>query len=127
MKTGPDDLGTTENESEAQNMKTGADALGIAEKESGRLTRKRHPTTSVPPKTTLEAQNMKTRPDVLGTTENEFGAQNIKMRPDSLGTTVKAFGRAKHENWTGRPPHYRKRVRERKLENGTRHRRNRRK
>jgi hypothetical protein len=35
MKTGPDALGTAENESGAQSMKTGPDVLGTAENEFG--------------------------------------------------------------------------------------------
>jgi hypothetical protein len=35
MKTGPDDLGTTDNKNGDANMKTGADAHGIAENALG--------------------------------------------------------------------------------------------
>jgi hypothetical protein len=54
-----------------QSMKTGPYALRIAENESGRKTRKRDTTPSVPPKTSPGAQNLKTGPDALSTAENE--------------------------------------------------------
>jgi hypothetical protein len=99
----------------AQNMKTGPDALGTAENESGqekqengtrrpryrrkrlqeRKTRKRDPILSIPPKTNPSVQNIKTGPDAHGTAQNEFG-------------------RAKHDNGTRRPRYRRKRIRERK-------------
>jgi hypothetical protein len=72
MKTGPDALGTAENES------------GIAKHENGtrrprnprkrvqeRKTWKQDPTPSVPPKMSPGAQIMKTGPDALGTAEND--------------------------------------------------------
>jgi hypothetical protein len=83
-------------------MKTGPDALGTAENELGRAKKRKWDLTpSVPSKTRSGAQNMKTRPDVLGTDENDFGsgkrhstpsisprmspgAQNIKTGPDAL-------------------------------------------
>jgi hypothetical protein len=84
MKTGPDALGTVENESGAQNMKTAPDALGTTQKESGRAkhengtrlpryrkTRKWYPMPSVQPKTSPGAQNLKTGHDALGNAENE--------------------------------------------------------
>jgi hypothetical protein len=75
---------------EAQNMKTGPDALRITENESEsakhengtrrpphrrkcfreRKTFKRDPTPSETPKTSPGAQNMKTGTDALGTVEN---------------------------------------------------------
>jgi hypothetical protein len=81
MKTGPDALGTTENDSGTQNMKTCPDVVGTAENESvsakhengtrrPRYHRKWDPTPSIPPKMSLGAQNMKTGPDTLGTCEN---------------------------------------------------------
>jgi hypothetical protein len=54
-KTGPDALGTAENEFGAQNMKTGFDDLYTTENEFG-------------------AQNMKTGPDAIGTVGNESGS-----------------------------------------------------
>jgi hypothetical protein len=74
----------------AQNMKTGPDALGTVENESGgakhenmtlrpryrrkcvgeRKIRKRDPTPLVPPKMSPGAQNMNKRRDALGITEN---------------------------------------------------------
>jgi hypothetical protein len=63
-------------------MKTGPDALGTAENESGRARhenenrrpryrRKRDSTHLVPPKTSTGVQNMKTGHDALGAAENE--------------------------------------------------------
>jgi hypothetical protein len=96
MKTGPDALGTVENESCAQYMKTGPDALRTIENEYGRtIYEKRDPTPSVSPKTSLGAQNMKKGPEALGTAENESGSP-------------------KHENGIRRPRFRRKRVRARK-------------
>jgi hypothetical protein len=43
-----------------------------------------------------------------------LGAQNMKTGRDALGTVENEFRSAKHENGTRRPPHRRKRVRERK-------------
>jgi hypothetical protein len=52
-------------------MKTGPDALGTDENESGSA--KQDPTHLAPPKMNPGAQNMKTGPDALGTAENESG------------------------------------------------------
>jgi hypothetical protein len=53
-------------------MKTGPDALGTAENEFGsKKTKKRDPTHLVQPKMSLSAHNMKKGPDALGTAENE--------------------------------------------------------
>jgi hypothetical protein len=80
----------------AQNMKTGPDALGTAENEFGRAkqengtqrrryrrkqvwahkTRKRDPTPSVLPKTSQGVQNIKKGPDALDTAEN--GSRSAK-------------------------------------------------
>jgi hypothetical protein len=86
----------------AQNMKTGPDALGTAENESERAKHEngtRHPryrgkrlwepTPSIPLKISSSAQNMKTGPDALRTAKNESH-------------------RAKHEDGTGRPRDRRK-------------------
>jgi hypothetical protein len=116
MKTGPDALGTSENEFGRANMKTGRDPLSTTENESGRAkrengtrrprhrlkrvperkTRKRDTTSSIPPKTSLGAQNVKTGPDALGNAENVSGS-------------------AKRENGTRCPRQRRKLVRERKM------------
>jgi hypothetical protein len=124
MKTGPDTLGTAENES------------GSAKHENGT------PTPPIPSKMIPGAQNMKMRPDALGTAENEYGrakhengtrrpryrrkrvrerktrkrdptpsvppkkirgAQNIKTGPDTLDTAENDSGSAKYENGTRRP------------------------
>jgi hypothetical protein len=136
-----------------QNMKTGPDALGTVENESGhtkhenetrrpryclkwvrkRKTWKRDPTPSLPSKMSPGAQNMKTGPGALGTVENEFGAQNMKTGPDDLSTIENEFGAqnmktgpdvigtvgnesesAKYENETWHPRYRRKYVYERK-------------
>jgi hypothetical protein len=89
-----------------ENMKTGPDALGTSENEFGslkhekgtrrpRYRRKRDLTPSVPSKMSPGAQNLKTGPDTLGTPEIESGS-------------------AKHVNGTRRTWHRRKRVQERK-------------
>jgi hypothetical protein len=65
-----------------QNMKTGPDALGTAENESGLA--KRDPTPSILPKMSPGAQNMKTGPDTLDAAENESGSiknENGTRRP----------------------------------------------
>jgi hypothetical protein len=57
---------------EAQNMKTGPDALGTAENESGRAKQENgYATPPVTPKTSPGAQNKKTTPDAFCTAENE--------------------------------------------------------
>jgi hypothetical protein len=55
IKTGPDALGTVENESGCENMKAGPDALSTVENESG-------------------SEKMKTGPDALITAENDSGS-----------------------------------------------------
>jgi hypothetical protein len=122
MKTGPDALGTAENESGAQNRKTGPDALGTAENESERAkhendtrrpryrrkrvpehkTLKWKPTPSIPPKMSTGAQNMITGPDALVT------AENMKTGPNALGTAENESGRGKFENGTRGTRHRRK-------------------
>jgi hypothetical protein len=91
MKTVLDALGMPKTGPVAQNMKTGPDALGTVDNEFRsakhanrtrrprfrpkrvweRKTCKWEPTPSVPSKTTTGAQNMKTGPDALGTAPNE--------------------------------------------------------
>jgi hypothetical protein len=57
---------------EVNALKTGPDALGTAENEFGRAKHKKtDPTPSVPQKMSADAQNLKTRPDALSTAENE--------------------------------------------------------
>jgi hypothetical protein len=73
IKTGPDALGTAENNPEAQNMKTGAYALRTAKNNS--RSAKHENGTRRPPQCRKRCpgeQNMKTGPDDLGTAENEF-------------------------------------------------------
>jgi hypothetical protein len=111
MKTGPDALGTAENESGIGKHENGIrrpkKEYGDAKQENRtrrtsrsrkrvreRKTRIQGPTATVPPKMCPGAQSKETGPDALGTAEKESGS-------------------AKHENGTRRPPHYRKHFRER--------------
>jgi hypothetical protein len=57
----------------AQKLKTGPDTLGTAENESGRKTLKLDPTLSVPSEPIPGAQNMKTGADALSTAKTEYG------------------------------------------------------
>jgi hypothetical protein len=71
-------------------MKTGPDAVGTAENESGNA---KYENGTCRPRdrrneTTLGAQNKETCP----------GTQNMKTGPDALGTAENEFERAKHEN-----------------------------
>jgi hypothetical protein len=96
MKTGPDAIGTTENESERAKRENGTRRTRHHRKRvQERKTEKRDLTTSVPLKMSPGAQNMKTGPDAHGNAENESGS-------------------AKRENGTRRSQHRRKLVRERK-------------
>jgi hypothetical protein len=89
VKTGPDSLGTTENESGSAKHENGTLRPPRLRKcARDRKTWKRVPWPQAPPKTITVAQNMKTGLDALGT------AQNDKVS-------------AKHENGTRRP-RYRK-------------------
>jgi hypothetical protein len=74
MKTGPDALGTDENESGSIKHENGTRRPQNRRKRvQERKTWKRDPTPSVQPKTSLGPQNMKTGPDAHDTAENEFG------------------------------------------------------
>jgi hypothetical protein len=96
MKTGPDSLGTAQNESGSAKHENGTLRPRYHRKRVGeRKTLKRDTSPSVPSKTSPEVQNMKTEHDALGTAENESGS-------------------AKNENGTLRPRYRRKRVRVRK-------------
>jgi hypothetical protein len=57
---------------------------------------------------------MKTGPEALGTAETEYEDVNMKTGPDALEIAENESGRTKYEHWTKRPPHRRKRDRERK-------------
>jgi hypothetical protein len=112
----------------AQNKKTGPDALGTAENESGhakhengtglpryhrkrvreRKTLKLDTTPSVPPKICPGAKKDPT-PSVSPKTS--LGAQNMKTGPEDLGTDENESGRIKHENGTRRTRYCQKRVR----------------
>jgi hypothetical protein len=72
MKTGPDALGTAENESGSAKHENGTRLPRHRRKRvRANKTRKRDPTPSVTPKMILGAQNKKTGPDSLGTADNE--------------------------------------------------------
>jgi hypothetical protein len=96
MKTGPDAVGTAENESGSAIHENGTQSRRYCRKRVQKhKTCKLDPTPSVSPNMSLGAQYMKTGSDTLGTGENEFGS-------------------AKHENGTRRPPFRQKCFRERK-------------
>jgi hypothetical protein len=59
-------------------MKTGPDALGTAENESERQKPKREPTPSIPPKKSLGAQNLKVRNDSRST-KHENGTRHPRF------------------------------------------------
>jgi hypothetical protein len=100
----------------AQKMKSGPDNLGTAENEFGRVNHEngtRHPrsrfhivslpnsfstSVSVPPKTSLVAQNMKSGPDALSTIKNYSGRKTRKTVPDAIGTVENESGSANHAN-----------------------------
>jgi hypothetical protein len=74
MKTGPDALGTAENEfGRAKHENEKGRPRYRRKRVRERKTRKRDPTLSEPLKTSSGAQNMKTGPDAIGTDENEYG------------------------------------------------------
>jgi hypothetical protein len=119
MKTGPDDPGTAENESGSAKHENGIGHPRYSLKRvQAHKTRKRDPTASVSPKTSMGEQDMKMGPDALGTAKNESGsaklengtptpslapkmspgAQNLKTGPDAFGTAENDFGSTKHEN-----------------------------
>jgi hypothetical protein len=65
-------------------MKTGPDAIGTAENESGRAKHENGTRRPRAPKMSPGAQNMKTGPDALGTAKNESGNakhENGTQRP----------------------------------------------
>jgi hypothetical protein len=87
MKTGPDAIGTAENESGRVKHENGTRRPRYLRKQvRTRNTLKRDPTPSEPPKMSMGEQNMITGPNALGTAENENG-------------------RAKHEVGTRRTRH----------------------
>jgi hypothetical protein len=96
MKTGPDALGTSENELRSAKHEKGTRCPRYRRKRvRERKTRKWDPT-----------------PPILS--KMSPGAQNMKTGHDALGTVEKEFGRAKHENQTRGTRYHRKRVKERK-------------
>jgi hypothetical protein len=132
MKTRPDALGTTENESGSAKHENGT-RLHRYRLKRVRGAKYENRTPSVKPKKCPGAKKFKKGPDAPGTTaENESGGaktrkrnstppvppktspgeQNMKTGPDALGTAENKFGSAKHENGKGRPRYRPKRVRE---------------
>jgi hypothetical protein len=102
-KTGPDDLGTAENDFRSAKKENETRRPRYRRKRvRAHKTLKRDSTPSVPPKTRPDAQNMKTGPEALCTAENVFGSKNLKTEPDAVGTAENEFGRAKHENGSRR-------------------------
>jgi hypothetical protein len=72
MKTGPEALGTAENESGSTKHENGTRRSSYRQKRVRECkTLKRETTPSLPPKNSPGAQNMKTGPDALGTAEIE--------------------------------------------------------
>jgi hypothetical protein len=75
MKTGPDALGTAENEYGSIKYENGTRRPGYHRKRvRGCKTLKRDPKPPELPTTSLSAQNKKTGPDAPGTAENESGS-----------------------------------------------------
>jgi hypothetical protein len=98
-----------------QNMKTGPDAVGTVENEFEHAKIwKQDPTPVVPPKTTPRAQVMKTAPDALGTVENESGRAKYENGTRCPRYHRNRVGREKHENGTRHSRYRRKWVRARK-------------
>jgi hypothetical protein len=96
MKTGPEALGTAENEFGRAKHENGTRRLRFCRKHvRERKTCKRDPTHSGPPKTC-------------------HGAENMKMGLETIGTAENETGHTKHESGTRRTRHRQKRVRERK-------------
>jgi hypothetical protein len=118
MKTGPDSLGTAENDFGRAKHENWTRHPPYCEKLVRECKiRKREPATLVPPKVspgTVENETGRanrendTRKRVLKTCP---GAQNMKMGFDALRTAKNMSGSGKHENGIGRPRHRRKRVR----------------
>jgi hypothetical protein len=76
MKTGPDATVPPKTSPGAQNMKTRPNDLGTTENESeSAKTRKRDTTPPVPSKMSTRALEMKTENDPLGKAENESGSE----------------------------------------------------
>jgi hypothetical protein len=101
MKTGPDAVGTAENESGSAIHENGTQSRRYYRKRVQKhKTCKLDPTPSVSPNMSLGAQYMKTGPDTLGTGEMSSGAQNMKTGPDALRSAKNVSGSAKHENDT---------------------------
>jgi hypothetical protein len=115
IKTRPDALVTTENESgrakpENSNLHPWYRQKRVQERKAW----KQNPTPSEKPKKSPGMQNMKTGSDALRTAENVSGNAKHKTGVDTLGTAENVSVSAKHENGTRRPRNRRKRVRERK-------------
>jgi hypothetical protein len=74
-KTGPDALGTVENESGCEKHENVTRCPRYGKKRvRGRKTWKKERTSSVPSKTSSGAQNIKSGPDAIDTAKNESGS-----------------------------------------------------
>jgi hypothetical protein len=81
METEPNALRTTENESGSAKHENGTQRSPYRRKcVRERITRKRDPTPSLPPKMNMGTQNKKTGPDALGTAEKESGSAKKENR-----------------------------------------------
>jgi hypothetical protein len=148
MKTGPDVLGTAENEYEASKHQNGTRLPRYRRKRVWRCkTSKRDPTPSAPPTSCPGAQNLKTGPDAVGTAEYEFGrvkhenetrrpryrrkmsprAQNMKTEPNALGSAKTSSGSQNMKSGPDGIGTAENECENAKLENETRRPRNRRK
>jgi hypothetical protein len=70
-------------------MKTGPNALGTAENDSGRV--KHENGTRRPRYRRKHVRYRKMGPDAHGTAENEFGSKNMKTGPDALSTARRNY------------------------------------
>jgi hypothetical protein len=104
MKTGPDAVGTAENEYKDAKLENRTRRPSYRRKRvRGRQTRKWDPTLSVLPKTCPRSQNLKMGPDALTTAENEYGNAKHENGTNALGIAGNEFGSAKRENKSLRP------------------------
>jgi hypothetical protein len=109
MKTGPDALGTAENESERAKYENETRRPRYCRKRvRERNTQKRDLTPSVPLKTSPGAHNMKTGSTPSVPPYMSPDAQKMKKESYALGTAENESGRAKHEKGTRRRRYRRK-------------------
>jgi hypothetical protein len=83
----------------AQNMKTGPDALGASENESGRAKHENGTRRTWHRRKQIRKRKILKRDPTHSTSPKmSRGAQNMKKEPDALGTAEKESRSAKHEN-----------------------------